>query len=218
LDIDDWGYSNKFNAQLKAFPVKLTVAVIPGLAHSRDCAQVAHEAGQEVIMHLPVEPLRKMPLVKGTLMVGMDEAQVTALCEAHAQSVPYMVGLNNHEGSKGSADPVLMGAVARWLKGRGCYFLDSATTPKSVIPQEAKLAGVPYARNKIFLDNVDDTAAIEKQMRQALSLAQSSGFCIAIGHPKAKTLEAMARLASEFKAQGVNFVFVSELVGPDGGH
>ncbi|MES2200776.1 MAG: divergent polysaccharide deacetylase family protein, partial [candidate division FCPU426 bacterium] len=150
LVLDDWGYSARQLPRLKDFHGKLTVAVIPGLGLSKKAAETAHTAGQEVIMHLPVEPLAKMPLAPGTLMVGMSEAEVVRLCEAHAQSVPFMVGLNNHEGSKGSADPALMGAVARWLKGRHGYFLDSVTTPKSQIPEQARLAGIPWARNRVF--------------------------------------------------------------------
>lgn len=218
LVIDDWGQNTRLLPELKAFPAKLTVAVIPGLPYSKDCAQAAHDDGQEVIMHLPVEPLGKIRLAKGTLMVGMDEAKVRMLCDRHAQSVPYMAGLNNHEGSKGSADPVLMADVARWLKarGNGMYFLDSVTTLESVIPEQARLTGVPFAVRKVFLDNVDEKKAIEKMARKAIKQALKDGFSIAIGHPRRNTLEVLTRFVDEFKAQGVDLVYVSNLVGPDG--
>jgi polysaccharide deacetylase 2 family uncharacterized protein YibQ len=218
LVLDDWGQNTRLLPELKAFPAKLTIAVIPGLPYSRDCAQAAHDGGHEVIMHLPVEPLAKLRLAEGTLMVGMTWPQVKAICDRHALSVPYMAGLNNHEGSKGSADPVLMGAVAKWLQSRGAgmYFLDSVTTPKSVIPEQARLAGLPFARRKVFLDNVDEKGAIEKKARQALQQALRDGFSIAIGHPRPNTLKVLARMVGEFKAKGVEVVYVSSLAGPDG--
>ncbi len=210
--LDDWGYHTKLLPRLSAFPGRLTVAVLPGLDHSRECAQAAHAAGHEVILHLPVQPEGNLPLVPGTLMVGMGEAEVAALCERHAATVPYMAGLNNHEGSRGSADIKLMGAVARWLKGRGGYFLDSLTTPKSVIPQAARAAGLPWARRKVFLDNVDTLAAVEAEAERALKAALKDGSCIAIGHPRANTLAALEKLAPRLKALGVELVPASALV------
>jgi polysaccharide deacetylase 2 family uncharacterized protein YibQ len=211
LVIDDWGYHTKVLPQMKAFPGRLTVAVLPGLPYSKECAEAAFEAGHEVILHLPVEPERSMPMLPGTLMVGMSAEEVDGWLDKHALSVPHMLGLNNHEGSKGSADPALMRTVASWLRAHGGYLLDSKTSPASVAEAEARRAGIPYASRRVFLDNVDQPAAIEKAARLALSIALKSGACIAIGHPRENTMAVLTRLAPEFEDQGVDLVRVSEL-------
>jgi polysaccharide deacetylase 2 family uncharacterized protein YibQ len=150
-------------------------------------------------------------MLPGTLKPGMPEERVLDLMDRHASSVPHMSGLNNHEGSKGSADTALMQTVAAWLKSHGGYFLDSKTSPKSVGEREAALAGVPYASRRVFLDNLDSPAAIEKAFRQALEIAAKSGSCIAIGHPRKNTLETLTRLAPEAAVRGVELVAASEL-------
>jgi uncharacterized protein len=128
--------------------------------------------------------------------------------------VPWAEGMNNHEGSKASADRALMDVAAGFLKQKGAFFLDSVTTPHSAIPAAAKAAGVPWARRRVFLDNVDNAAAVEAQLKQAVALALKNGDCIAIGHPKKNTLDVLDRLAPQLAAQGVTLVKVGDLMHP----
>lgn len=209
--IDDWGYHEKVLAQMVNFPGHLTTAILPGLPFSRTIAEASFKAGHEVILHLPVEPLRKMPMLPGTLLVGMPLTQVDQLLDEHAATVPHMDGLNNHEGSKGSADPALMDAVCAWLHGKDEFFLDSMTNPKSVVLASARKAGIPYAARRVFLDDVDQPAAIETQMRQAIAIALKSGSCIAIGHPKLNTMTVLTQMAALCEDQGIDLVRVSDL-------
>jgi polysaccharide deacetylase 2 family uncharacterized protein YibQ len=211
LVIDDWGYHTKVLEAMKHFPAHLTIAVLPGLPYSSLCAQAAFDSGHEVILHLPMEPMRRMPMLKGTLMVGMPAAEVLAWMDRHELSVPHMTGLNNHEGSKGSADTPLMRTVCGWLKSRGEFFLDSKTIASSVGEAEARRAGIPYAARRVFLDNVDEPSAIEAKAREALAIAQKTGSCIAIGHAKENTMAVLSRIAPEFLGSGVDLVRVSDL-------
>jgi polysaccharide deacetylase 2 family uncharacterized protein YibQ len=103
-----------------------------------------------------------------------------------------------------------MRVLMNWLKIRGGYFLDSKTSAKSVGEDEARLAGLPRASRRIFLDNVDEPAAIEESAREALAIALKTGSCIAIGHPRENTLRVLAGLAHEFSGQA-DLVRASEL-------
>lgn len=209
--IDDWGYNLKVLQAMKNFQGRLTIAVLPGLPHSREIAQAALQTGHELILHLPMESESEHAQVEGTLLAGMGREAVAALLERHSSGLPAISGLNNHEGSKASADRALMSTVAAWLRDRGGYFLDSKTSPKSVGEEQAKKAGIPYASRRIFLDNVDTPQAIEAAARQALAIAKKTGSCIAIGHPRENTLAVLGRLAAEIESQGVDLVRASEL-------
>jgi polysaccharide deacetylase 2 family uncharacterized protein YibQ len=211
LVLDDWGYHTKVLDAMKSFPAHLTIAVLPGLPYSAVCAEAAFSAGHEVILHLPMEPLRRMPMIKGTLMVGMPEAEVLSWMDRHAATVPHMVGLNNHEGSKGSADTALMRTVCSWVRSKGEYFLDSKTISNSVGVAEAMRAGIPYAARRVFLDNQDDPGAIEAKVREALAVAKRTGSCVAIGHAKENTMAVLTRMAPELIDSGVDLVRVSDL-------
>lgn len=213
--IDDWGYVVEPVKRLQSglrFP--LTTAILPHLPQSAASAEASFAAGHEVILHCPMQSVKSIRREKETLLVGMAPEAARAALAAEWGSIPHLVGMNNHEGSAGSADRALMDVVAAFLKERHAYFLDSVTTPKSAIPAAATAAGVPWARRRVFLDNVDSVAAVTAQFRQAVAIARKTGQCIAIGHPKKNTLDALERLAPEAQAQGIVLVPVSALVHP----
>ena len=55
-------------------------------------------------------------------------------------------------------------------------------------------------------------AAVKRQLQIAIRGAKEKGEAIAIGHPHTVTLEALREILPETKKQGVEFVFVSDLV------
>ncbi len=212
LLVDDWGYYDNTLPLLLALPRQVSLAVFPGLTYSRQIAEAASRRGHEILLHLPMQPERAMPLVPGTLLVSMPDSQLESMTRDELDSVPDVVGVNNHEGSLATQDPRLMGCVLRVLKERGLYFLDSLTTPQSVAGPLAARMGVRTATRQVFLDNKEDLASVEAALRGAARLALKRGTCIAIGHPHPNTLKAMAALVPEFQGQGIELVPVSELV------
>ena len=79
--------------------------------------------------------------------------------------------------------------------------------------EQAQAAGVPSAsRNVPFLDDVQDVGAIRRQLELAFKEAREKHEAIAIGHPHAETLQALAELLPKAEAQGIRLVHVSELV------
>jgi hypothetical protein len=62
----------------------------------------------------------------------MGEAEVRSLLEEELDRVPFVRGVNNHMGSKVTADAGMMRAILQPIRERGLFFLDSRTTAKSV--------------------------------------------------------------------------------------
>jgi polysaccharide deacetylase 2 family uncharacterized protein YibQ len=212
LVIDDWGYQSKPIEALAHLGFPITTAILPHLAFSQKAAEASFAAGNEVILHCPMQAKGKVKAEAGTLKAGMDPAQALGLLAGHWDSIPHVVGLNNHEGSLASEDAVLMAAVAGFLKEHNGYFLDSVTTAKSAIPQAAQAAGIPWAKRRVFLDNVDTAASVRKQLLGAARLALKQGSCIAIGHPRPNTLAVLEEEGPALQAQGIRLVHVSELL------
>jgi polysaccharide deacetylase 2 family uncharacterized protein YibQ len=102
--------------------------------------------------------------------------------------------------------------VGHFLHSRGMYFLDSRTSDKTVAYPTVRKAGVPAAERNVFLDNEEEMAAIEKQFAKAVAMAKKRGSAVVIGHFRKITLEALADSVPLVKAQGVKFVYLSELV------
>ena len=57
--IDDAGYNIDQLKPFLDFPGSITVAVLPGLPHSRECAELIHKSGKQVFLHQPMEALGK---------------------------------------------------------------------------------------------------------------------------------------------------------------
>jgi len=209
---DDAGGSTEDVEEIIAIGRPVTVAVLPGLAHSSEVARRAAAAGLEVILHLPVEAAGRQPLGPYGVTTAMSDAEIQATVRDALRTVPGAVGVNNHMGSLGTADRRLMRAVLAVARERGLYFVDSRTTPETVAAETAAELGVPRADRTIFLDNVDDEEAIRAEVQRLISLARTRGEAIAIGHAHRSTPRVVAQMRDEFDRQGVELVPLSILV------
>jgi hypothetical protein len=207
--IDDFGYNNSDVATgLIELDYPITISILPHTPHSAAMAAAARRAGKEILVHIPMQP-RGYPEVdpgEGALMVDHTREQLLNRVDDALDEVPHAVGANNHMPMR-----VVMGR----LSDRGLYFLDSMTTPESVGVSEARRAGVPVARNRLFIDSpLDESGRIDvaSQMEQLVEIATKTGSAIGIGHPHPETLRALERALPQLERQGIELVFVSELV------
>ena len=212
LIIDDCGQWPDVERGFIALPVALTLSVLPHVRYGGEIARAARAAGKAVMLHLPMEPNSGADPGPGGVTVAMDDAAIATHVRADLDDVPLAAGVNNHEGSRATSDDRVMRGVATVLAERHVFFVDSRTAPTTVAERDANAAGVPTARRDVFLDDVEDVAAIEAQLRRAVSIAQARGSAIAIGHPRQSTLDAVRALIPELQAAGVVFVPAAELV------
>jgi polysaccharide deacetylase 2 family uncharacterized protein YibQ len=212
LIVDDCGQWIATERGFVALDVPLTLSVLPGVPYTGTIAREASNAGKGVMLHLPMETLSGMNPGPGKVTTEMTDAQIVAQVEADLAEVPLARGVNNHEGSKASADPRVMNDVIGVLAKRGgLFFIDSMTNAASVGERVAAANGVPTAARDVFLDNQEDVAYSEAQLREAAAIAHRNGSAIAIGHPRATTLAAVKALIPELQAEGIEFVLASSL-------
>ncbi|KOO42789.1 divergent polysaccharide deacetylase family protein [Priestia koreensis] len=184
LVIDDFGNNMRGTDEMLKLPTTLTVAIMPFLATTAQDANKAHQYGHEVIIHLPMEPVKgkKSWLGPGAITTDLSDKEIKRRVEKAIETVPHAVGMNQHMGSKATADERVMRIVLEACKRHGLFYLDSRTTGKSVIPKLAKEIGVPYLENELFLD---DIFTAEHIVRKANTIAQRLDYdqqVIAIGH------------------------------------
>jgi polysaccharide deacetylase 2 family uncharacterized protein YibQ len=216
--IDDFGYSGSETVMgIIDLEFPITVSVLPLCPHTTEIAHAAHRAGKEVIVHIPMEP-RGYPELdpgEGALLKDHTKEQLVRRIDAALADVPHAVGANNHMGSAFTSQHIPMRVVMRKLKHAGLYFLDSMTTPESVGVSEAKRAGVPTTRNRMFIDSpVDEQGRInvESQLAELVAIARKRGEAVGLGHPHPETLRALRKVLPELEREGIDLVFVSELV------
>ncbi|WP_456272552.1 divergent polysaccharide deacetylase family protein [Bacillus sp. AK031] len=182
--IDDFGNNMRGTREMLELPITLTVAVMPLMETTKEDAELAHELGHEVIVHMPMEPVKgkRSWLGPGAITTDLSDAEIRKRVEEAIDSVPFAVGMNHHMGSKATANKRVMRTVLAVCRERGLYYLDSKTTPKSVIPELAKEIGVPYVENELFFDDVYTTQHISKQANLVAKRLKSDEEIIAIGH------------------------------------
>jgi uncharacterized protein len=213
--LDDAGGKAPDYNSILSIKEPLTISVLPDMPDSASIAKSMMDGGFEVMLHLPMEALSANFRKSGGGMVACadsdDDIKKTVLNDL--ASVKWAVGVNNHMGSKATADERVMTAVFNALKGRGLFFIDSRTSDRSIAYKLAKNFHIPSAENNIFLDSQTGQTYIEASMRRLVSMARQNGSAIGIGHvTRPMTISVLKRLMPEYKKDGVDFVYASELV------
>ncbi|MNC13732.1 Divergent polysaccharide deacetylase [compost metagenome] len=214
--IDDFGNQMQGTQEMLDLPIPFTVAVMPFLPTSKEDAELAHARGKDVIIHMPMEPVKgkKSWLGPGAITVDLPDEEIRKRVEAAVDEVPYAVGMNNHMGSKVTADKRIMRIILQVCKERQLYFLDSRTTGQSVIGELAAELGVPTAANGLFFDDQYTMEHIMKQAELFKKKLDKQDTLIAIGHvgpPGKKTAFALRKMIPQLDGKA-EFVLVRDLV------
>jgi len=212
--IDDLGEDLAAAEKLLRLPYDLTFSVLPYLAYSATVAEEANRDGREVMLHLPMEADQGsvVALGRGGIRIGMPGLEVADAIGGDLASVPYVRGVNNHMGSRATADPRLMTEVMSTLAKRHLYFIDSRTTVSTVAYDAARQEGIPTFFRSVFLDDKEDTAYSLQQLETFRRIIEKRGAALAIGHPHPTTIEALAKFLPELERDDVELVPPSALV------
>jgi uncharacterized protein len=211
--LDDIGSEPAAVDEVFSLGYPLTLSVLPLHEHSASIAREAHGRGYQVMLHLPMEATGREVSEQQQLRVGMNSAQVANDLRSMLASVPFAVGVNNHQGSLATSNPKLMAELMPLLREHHLFFIDSRTTAATVAFETAERDGVPCAfRNSPFLDDVREADAIRQQLEIAIHNAKEKGEAVAIGRPHPKTLGVLREMLPQVQAQGVELVHASALV------
>jgi len=212
--IDDLGQDLEAARKLLLQPYPLAFSVLPALPYSAETAKEAHRAGRDVMLHLPMEPepgsgAKPGP---GEIKTGMSGVEVAGIIDADLGSVPFAAGVNNHMGSRATADRALMSDVMHVLATQGLFFVDSRTTAETEALNEARRVGVPAFYRSVFLDDTETVAYTLQQLRLFRHTVEVQGAALAIGHPHPTTVEALVEFLPEFERDDIELVPASKLV------
>ena len=214
LIIDDFGYRNDHvsNGFLQ-LPGKLTYAIIPGHDYSQLFSKKAYDSGYEIIVHLPMENIGKTyGEEEYVLMSYFQDDEIKNRINKAFDLLPESIGLNNHQGSRGTADSRVMTLVAGVIKEKKKFFIDSRTTNNSLAETTMRKYGVPTNKRDVFLDNELDEEKIKIQLLELADVSEEKGIAIGIGHVKPQTLNVLAKEIPVLQEKGFRFEFVSNLV------
>lgn len=213
LIIDDLGYQASTVKQLMALQPCLTLSFLPSAPYSTKMARQASAAGQEVMLHLPMQAHNDHQHYPLSLRSGASFANIARTLEQALRAVPGARGINNHRGSLLTEDRQEMNRLMQALKKYGSlYFVDSRTSKYTVAEKSARSQGIAAARRRVFLDNEQNIAAIDKQFDQLIKQARKRGHAIGIAHPYPQTLQVLAQRLPQLQQAGIVLLPVSQLI------
>ncbi|MGD9042494.1 MAG: divergent polysaccharide deacetylase family protein [Desulfobacterales bacterium] len=217
LIIDDLGYDKKMAEKFLGLDIDLTFSILPHSPFQQKIARLANSKGVEIMLHLPMEPV-EYPEVKpgpGSLLSSMTPDELINQLEENLDTMPGVKGVNNHMGSKLTAESAQMYQIFSVLKHRGLFFIDSRTTSDSLCKPSARLFQVPFAQRDVFLDHYQKPDFIRKQIKELIRIARLNGEAVGILHPYPTTYRVLQEMLPELQKQ-VRLVPASKIVHPIG--
>ncbi|OOQ41952.1 hypothetical protein AO361_01780 [Pseudomonas fluorescens] len=212
LIIDDLGQNLPRDRRVLALPGPVTAAIMPDTPHATEFAREAHRAGKIVILHMPMDPATGPFAWHPELPVDELEKRLNAAFKM----VPYTSGINNHMGSRMTAQPTAMAWLMAALQRRHKFFVDSRTSAQTVAAAQAQKIGLASVSRDVFLDDERTEAAILTQLQTAISLAHKQGSAVMIGHPYPQTLAVLERELPKLKAQGIEWIDIRQMISVRG--
>jgi len=210
--IDDLGDNSIIARKLLSLPAKVTAAILPSTPHAKFISKYATEKGHEVIMHLPMEAFTRPDLLgPGALLENMDQSTFNDTFSQNIESIPHIIGFNNHMGSLLTENIEKMTWLMNEAKDKNLFFLDSKTSESSIAEDVASTEGVPTIGRDVFLDHDKEYDSLLRQFNLSKKIAKQTGEVVIICHPYPETLsflqEQLGEISDEFE-----FVGVSELL------
>jgi polysaccharide deacetylase 2 family uncharacterized protein YibQ len=208
--IDDMGYQLTLGEEFLAQNIVLSFSFLPYAPFTRQLAELAHEQGKTVLLHLPLEPKGEHWYPgPGTIYLHDANNAKQQKFLADLAEVPYAEGVNTHMGSRFTESYDGMMVIMQQVAAKGLFFVDSFTTAASVGYKLAKEMQITSGRRQVFLDNNLEEMQICEQLSELVSAAEKQGQAIGIAHPHRETLDALRQCAPAYERR-VTFVGINE--------
>ena len=211
--IDDIGFDLQSAEELSRINAPIAFAVLPHAPHAVEAAKLLHAAGKEILLHLPMEP-RAYPAEnpgEGALFADMGDGEIRGLIEADLGTVPYVLGVNNHMGSRFMEEGAALSVVMEELSKRNLFFVDSLTTSASRGREAAANAGVRFVTRSSFIDHTPGYAAALANLTHPSHQGKGEPLLM-IGHPHPETVRALMKAQSIWQEEGVQVIPVSAYI------
>ncbi len=217
LVFDDVGPDARAFEALLALPGPLTLSFLPYADDVQRKANRALRGGNDILLHLPMEPAGASDPGPGALTASMEASELFAALGDNLARFDGYAGVNNHMGSKLTRDEQAMKRILAFLDRRGLFFLDSLTTGESRASIAGAAVGAEVLVRDVFLDAEPGEEAVRRQLALAERIAAETGYVIAIAHPRAETLAVVGPWLTSAPARGFQLETITALRGARSG-
>lgn len=208
---DDMGVDRRAFNEVMGLPGPVTLSFLPYGNGVQAQADKARARGDDILLHLPMEPGGGADPGPQGLEAGMSPEDLFKTLEWNLAQFDGYVGVNNHMGSKFTRNEQAMKRVLATLEQRGLFFIDSLTTADSMAAQAGAAVGAEVFVRDVFLDAEPGREVVRRQLGLAEEIAAKTGYAIVICHPRAETLDMIGPWLTTALARGYELATVSSL-------
>ncbi len=215
LIISEMGVSSVGTAAaIDGLPGAVTLAFNPYGQNLQSWITKARDAGHEVLLQLPMEPVGYPKINPGpqALLTSLDAAANLERLEWVLGRMEGYVGITNQMGSRFTASKEHIRPVLEVVKDKGLLYLDSRTASNSVGAQVASELSMPVALNNRFVDHKADGDIIDARLAELEEIARKTGSAVGVAYPYSLTLEHISRWAEGLADKDIVLAPVSALV------
>jgi polysaccharide deacetylase 2 family uncharacterized protein YibQ len=200
-------------AAISRLPAAVSLGFAPyGADLERDAAE-AREAGHEILLQAPMEPI-------GASANPGPHTLTTAASEAdNIQSLHWSMGrftgyvaVTNYLGGKLTADARAFSPILSEIASRGLAYLDDGSSPRSLARNIGPTLGLPTTVADVVLDASPTPEAIEAALARLEAQARRQDGAVGVATALPVSVEHIARWAAGLEARGLTLVPVSALI------
>jgi len=161
-------------------PAAVTLAFTPYGADPGKLAERARAQRHEIFLQIPMEPYDFPDNDPGpqTLLTSLSPDQNMDRLYWHLSRMQGYAGLTNFMGARFVATEPAMQPIIREAAKRGLGFFDDGSSPRSIAPQAAANASVPFGKGDIAIDVVPTPAEIDRALSKLESAARERGVAV----------------------------------------
>ena len=192
-------------------PPEVTLAFASGGNSLDRWMSQARQQGHEIVMQVPLEPFDYPEVDPGRNTLTVDAAPAENRDRLHwaMSRITNYTGLMNYMGGRFVTDEAAMSPFFGELAKRGLMYFDDGTSARSLAPDMALKAGVPYAAADVAIDAERERGAILRKLDDAERTARAKGFAVATGSAFDVTVDAVTSWVQEAKRRGIEIVPIS---------
>ena len=208
---DDMGLDRRAFTEIMTLPGPFTLAFLPYANNVQPLVDEARRRGDEILLHLPMEPSGSADPGPHSLEAAMRQDKLFDTLEWNLARFDGYAGVNNHMGSKFTRDEQSMKRVLSLLKQRGLFFVDSLTTSGSAASRAGAAVGAEVFVRDVFLDAEPGREAVRRQLALAEAIAVKTGYAVVICHPRRETLDVIGPWLTTAPARGIELSTITTL-------
>ncbi len=198
---------------LARLPGPITLAFAPFASDAQASVDAAREAGHEVLLEVPMEPLdfpESDPGAHALMVAASGDENIRRLNWSLSRFTGY-VGITNLLGARFMSEQSTIEPLLKETARRGLIFVDNGMSRSSLALTAARHVGGSIATGTLALDVVQSRESVDKKLAELEAEARRSGSAIGVASAFPVTIARIAVWAESAETRGFALVPISAL-------